>query len=254
MADYTPDPFANSLNMMGLANMTKPNPYTLFGGKRIPFPGYVDDPTDARGNVIQPQAGGTTLNATAQTPASAAAPAAQPRLQPIAGTGQVENTFGHVEQADPYGIQGYADPISGQMLPRAAGQLPQNMDAETQARMIGPMGMQHLQQAGIAPAGQAPTSPLASGDPSSLMGGDLNSALSRLANPGPPPMFGASVPEQSLATQPSVLDSFLATHGGGKGAGNYSNQVFFDTLNQLRNQQTPGHGATGAVGATTSGY
>ena len=154
------------------------------------------------------------------------------------------------------GVKGYTDPISGRLMPSAAGQLPQGMDAQTQASIIGPLGMQHLQQAGISPAGQAaPTSPVASGDPSSLMGGgDINSAWSRLANPGPPPMFGASVPEQSLATQPSVLDSFLATHSGGKGAGNYSNQGFFDTLNQLRNQQTPGHGATGAVGATTSGY
>jgi len=253
MADTAYDPYASSLNAMGLANMMKPNPYTSFPNQKLRFPGYVGTPTDARGNPIAPPAGGTTLNATAQTPA--AAPAAQPHqlLTPVRGTGQVENTFGHVEQADPYGIQGYTDPIDGSLLPRAAGQLPQGMDAQTQAMIIGPLGMQHLKEAGISPAGQAPTSPVASGDPSSMMGGDLNSALGMLSQPGKPPMFGASVPEQSLAAQPSVLDSFLATHGGGHGAGNYSNQGFFDTLNQLRGQ-TPGHGATGAVGATTSGY
>ncbi len=86
---------------------------------------------------------GTTLNSTPTQ-----------RLTPVAGTGQVENTFGNVEQADPYGIQGYTDPISGRLMPRVAGQLPQGMDAQTQASMIGPLGMAHLQQAGIFPAGQ----------------------------------------------------------------------------------------------------
>ena len=47
--------------------------------------------------------------------------------------------------------------------------------------------------------------------------------------------FGATVPQQSLATQPSVLDNFLATHSGGSGAGGYSNKGFFDnSLNSLR--------------------
>jgi hypothetical protein len=44
---------------------------------------------------------------------------------------------------------------------------------------------------------------------------------------------GATVPESSVGSQPSVLQQFLANKQGGTGAGNYSNAGFFDTLNAL---------------------
>ena len=37
MADYTPDPYAQALNQMGMAQMQMPNPYTRFGGSRLNF-------------------------------------------------------------------------------------------------------------------------------------------------------------------------------------------------------------------------
>ena len=79
--------------------------------------------------------------------------------------------------------------------------------------------------------GGAPTSTTTGGTPA---GSNYASAIQALANPGLPTRFGATVPEASLAAQPSVLDNFLATHSGGTGAGGYSNKGFFDTLNSLR--------------------
>ena len=37
MADYTPDPYAQSLNMMGLQQMMTPNLTLRFGGSRLSF-------------------------------------------------------------------------------------------------------------------------------------------------------------------------------------------------------------------------
>jgi hypothetical protein len=41
------------------------------------------------------------------------------------------------------------------------------------------------------------------------------------------------VPQSTVGSQPSVLQQFLANQRGGTGAANYSNQGFFDTLNNL---------------------
>jgi hypothetical protein len=80
-------------------------------------------------------------------------------------------------------------------------------------------------QQAAAPAA-APTNPI-----------DMRQAyLDALSNPGKVTTPGATVPQAAPLGQPSVLNSFLAAHpsGGGAGAGNYNNTGFFDTLNKLR--------------------
>ena len=58
-----------------------------------------------------------------------------------------------------------------------------------------------------------------------------------LSNPGKVETPGAKVPiTQPVSNQPSVLDAFLKGQSGGTGAGNYSNEGFFTTLNRLRPQ------------------
>ena len=77
MADQT-----NPYTQLGMMGMMTPNPYTQYGGKPLPIPGYMGTPTDAQGNPIQsytdaanqhaawdaanptPAAGGMTLNST----------------------------------------------------------------------------------------------------------------------------------------------------------------------------------------------
>jgi hypothetical protein len=73
---------------------------------------------------------------------------------------------------------------------------------------------------------QAPAAPQQSG-------GSLQDAIALLSNPGKVTTPGATVPQYQIGQQPSVLQQFLAGQKGGTGAGNYSNQGFFDTLNAL---------------------
>ena len=74
MADQT-----NPYTQLGMMGMMMPNPYTQYGGKPLPIPGYMGTPTDAQGTPIQsytdaakqqPAAPvqGTTLNSTPQQP------------------------------------------------------------------------------------------------------------------------------------------------------------------------------------------
>jgi hypothetical protein len=140
-------------------------------------------------------------------------------------------------------------------MPRAAGQLPQGMDATTQASIIGPLGMQDLQQAGMAPAGQPqPASAATTGGSTTtttptLMGQDY---LNALANPGAPRAVGANVPQSPPpSANSSVLDQFLANWRpptGGAGAGGYDNSWM---MNALKNQNQIGWGSP--MGGSTSG-
>ncbi len=214
MADDQTNPFT----IAGMAGMMMPNPYTQYKGQ-LPIPGYSGTPTDAQGNPIQSfldaqaqnaAAPGTTLN----TPPPAATPSNNGAFSPdqaariLQGTGQ-------------WGINssGGGGGAGGGVNNQAA------LDA--QASM----------SAGYRP--QA-TQPAATAAPAAGAGGgpvDMRQAyLTALSNPGKVTTPGANVPQAAPLGTPSVLNSFLAAHpgGGGAGAGNYSNKGFFDTLNQLR--------------------
>jgi len=229
------------------------NPYSLYKSQALPWPASFRGPaTNARGEVIAsaPPPTQTSINS---TPTAAAASAA--RLTPVLQQGDGRDSSGRGAQlaTAPGSIIGYMDPISGQTMPLAAGQLPQGMDAQTQASMIGPLGMQHLQQAGIAPAGQTdtPAGQTASSSGSTLMGQDY---LNALANPGPPRAVGPNVPQAAPPSQSSgVLDQFLANWtppGGGSGAGGYDNSWMMNAL-QNQNQNQIGWGSP--MGGSTTG-
>jgi len=209
-------------------NMYGPNPYTRFQG-RLPESTYRGTPTDAMGNPIQPPPG-TTLNS---TPA-----AASPQAQ-AGGQGQ---TFG-LQPADlagpsalnPSGNLAFGMSNWGGMMSPQARDLYRNSQFQnpgggytnpslvTRAPGAGGMGAQ----------AQQPQQQAAPPDNS------YQNALDLLSNPGKVTTPGANVPAtQPISNQPSVLDQFLANQKGGQGAGNYSNQGFFDTLNRLRGNPT----------------
>jgi hypothetical protein len=207
---------ANDLTpLMMLSGMYSPNPYSQFQG-RLPMMGYQGTPTDALGNPIQSPPG-TTLNT---TPAAApATSASQPTPQQWAYNNDMLNAMGR-------NLQGGGGLKMGDIV---------NMRAQNNAMygMTQPPGGPVLQSSGpnaaTPPGTQAGASPGAGA-------GSMDQALALLANPGKVMTPGATAPQATLAQGPSVLDSFLASRQGGTGAGNYSNQGFFDTLNRLRNQ------------------
>jgi hypothetical protein len=200
------DPFAAVNNAMILGSMYGPNQYSQFQG-RIPFPGYVGTPTDALGRPIQ-QTPGTTLNSTpAALPAAAAAP-------PATGAPDYSTSnpaYANYLKGHPAGSQMTA---GGQIPSGGSSAAPTNVPATMMPGIYGQSPAAAPQSPGAAP-------------------GSLNNALAALSNPGPVTTPGATVPESSVGSQPSVLQQFLANKQGGTGAGNYSNAGFFDTLNAL---------------------
>jgi hypothetical protein len=196
------DPFAAVNNAMILGGMYGPNQYSQFQG-RMPFPGYVGTPTDALGRPIQmpQQTPGTTLNST-----PVAAPAAAAPDYSTSNPAYANYLKGH--------------PAGSQMT--AGGQIPSGGSSAAPTN-VPPTMMPGVY--GQSPAA-APQSPGA-------VPGSLNTALAALGNPGPVTTPGATVPQSTVGSQPSVLQQFLANKQGGTGAGNYSNQGFFDTLNAL---------------------
>jgi hypothetical protein len=189
-------------NILTADNFYGNNPYSQFSGSPLPWPSsYAGTPTDAHGNPIQAQPG-MTLNTPSPALAAAAPQQQQMRWGMISPGGQA--TGGMAEGGRPEG---------GSTTPAQYGWLPPT------------------QQQPAAPAAPAPTASSAPGTQG------LDSALSLLANPGHVTTPGA----QPMAPQgPSVLQSFLANNQGGTGAGNYSNQGFFNTLNALKGATQPG--------------
>ena len=197
-----------ALNMAMMAgDMYGPNPYSQFPNG-IQGTSYAGTPTDALGRPIQagPSTPGLTLNS---APAAAAAPQQSNIPQFVQGGGG-QYTGGGQYQAGQ--MAGQNAPTSWQINPAYA---------------IQQIQQQNAPQAGAPQAAAPPT-----------QDNSYQHALSLLANPGPITMPGATVPQsQPITNQPSVLDAFLSNNkGGGTGAGNYSNQGFFDTLNKLRPQ------------------
>ena len=214
MADQT-----NPFTIAGMASMMQPNPYTQYGGKPLPIPGYMGAPTDAQGNPIQ-----------SFTDAQAAHDAwnkANPA--PAQGT-----TLNSTPGGNPNPVGSPLNPM-GDWSSLAPNAFPGNPSRQAAyARELGLPGSNYNGAAG-AGAGQAPAASAAPQNPI-----DMRQAyLTALSNPGKPSMPGATVPQAQPLGTPSVLNSFLAAHpsGGATGAGGYSNQGFFQTLNKLRAAQ-----------------
>lgn len=217
MADNT-NPYMAS----AMAGLYGPNPYSpIPQGQPFPYPPtYHGTPTDAMGNPIQSFTNwqnanppGTTLNSTpAQTqPAQGGITwqgnkAYNASGQPASESEIMQNATQQVGFEPVYGSVGR---MSGQII-----------------------GDVRVPQA--APQQAAPQQQQSSGAPN-----NWQAALDALSNPGKVTTPGAQSGTGSLG--PSVLDNFLASTRGGQGAGNYSNQAFFDTLNRLK-------GNTSAIG------
>ena len=200
------DPNADLLLALQTGSMFGPNPYSQFPNG-IQSTSYSGAPTDALGRPIQAQPG-TTLNSTPQAPAPAPKPTAPNVPQYIQTQG---GSISGGAASTNAGMQG-GQWVPGQMVPNPA-------------------------YSAQAPSQSAPA-------PSSSQGGSpstsYQNALQLLSNPGHVTTPGATVPEsQPVTGQPSVLDQFLASQKGGQGAGNYSNQGFFNTLNRLRGNNAP---------------
>jgi hypothetical protein len=213
MAD---DP-ALDLSMLG---MYGPNTFSNYQGQRLPMPGYVGTPTDAMGKPIQPPPGTTLNSPPAPAPAAPAAPA-QSGPNPFDAALVANMVRGAQGGGAGFGNQAAA---SNQIID--ADQMYSLLMSGGGGHPYGQPGA-YGQPAAAAPQ-TAPTAP--------ATGGSLDNALSLLANPGKvttPGGIAANAPQR-----PSVLSNFLANNQGGTGAGNYSNQGFFNTLNALKGAPT----------------
>jgi hypothetical protein len=234
------DPFQGVYSAELMGGMYGPNKYSQFNNAPLPLPGYVGTPTDAMGNPIQPPPG-TTLNT--PPPAAAPPPAAGPgNQQQWAYNNAMLNSMGNNLQ--PQGLGGPSQgwrggagegSIAGSQLGDIVGMRQRNnamYGIGPQGGNWGQVGPVDYSQAGGQAGGQAGSQ--AGGQAGGA--GSLNDALALLSNPGKVTTPGATVPEApSLGQQtPSVLQSFLASRGGGTGAGNYTNAPFFATLNALK--------------------
>ena len=207
-----------ALNQALLAgNLYGPNPYTQYQG-RLPGPTYHGVPTDAMGNPIA-QPPGMTLNSTqasaqASAPAAANSPDLSHGIYSMYGGGSAGLPMGQGVPLSQFGGGGYGS---------------QNMNDA--AGLASLMGFDPSQLNGFQGQKQQAAPQQAAAPPDN----SYQSALDMLSNPGKIVTPGANVPATKPVTdQPSVLDQFLAGQHGGQGAGGYSNQGFFDTLNRLK--------------------
>jgi hypothetical protein len=185
-----------------------PNKWSQFPNG-IQSTGYSGTPTDALGKPIQ-QPPGMTLNQTPQ----------QPQAAPQASTPQP-------------GVIPFQLATTSEGMPQGQTNLGRGVIGTSWQGPGGGMA----QQAPQAPQ-QAASSPVNS----------YQNALQLLSNPGHVTTPGANVAaSQPITQQPSVLDQFLATQHGGTGAGGYSNQGFFATLNKLK-----GNNASDVADANTA--
>ena len=217
-----------AVNMALLTSgMYGPNPYSQFPNG-IQSTSYAGTPTDALGRPLQTPPG-MTLN---QTPAQPQAPAnsQQAMARNLYGSGMAampSDSF-TASSNNPSGANPAAASALGQMNAGMAGGFDPNQQPGGAA--MNPYRAQQLgltAPGGAAPGGAAPVSTPAVNS--------YQNALQMLSNPGKVTTPGATVPQsQPITNQPSVLNQFLAAGQGGAGAGGYSNQAFFDTLNKLK--------------------
>ena len=208
MADQT-----NPFTMAGMMGMMMPNKYIdpAYKDKSLPLPGFYGAPTDAQGNPIQ----SFTDAQTAHDAWNAAhpAPAAPAQGTTLNTSPYVRTAVGTMNLTGQPAPAGTPPPDVGlNYLPNAFNRVPTGGD--------GNLG------------GSQQTQPAAQQNPIDMRQAYLNA----LSSPGKVTTPGASVPQAQPLGTPSVMDSFMAAHpgGGGAGASNYSNTGFFDTLNKLR--------------------
>ena len=164
-----------------------------FPGK-VPQPGYVGTPTDAMGRPIQPPPG-MTLNS---TPAAAPQAPASSGVSPGAGYFQTyPGSMALGAQTAPPGSPGGIQALYGRNFAAFA---PPAGSPLSPGSMYG------------AGAGAPPAQPSGTGS--------LDNALALLSNPGHVTTPGANVPQSPPSgDNPSVLNQFLASQGGGTGRG-----------------------------------
>jgi hypothetical protein len=197
------------MQAMMAGSLYGPNIYSHYPNG-IPPTSYRGAVTDAMGNPIRPPPAatpGTTLNQTQSQPQGQISPYNIAKGNPAIDAGNTAAGLMALSSMIPNGQGGYtAGPGT-------------------------PLNYWGSKQAGGAAAGGAGQQQAAAPADTSYQ-----DALDRLSDPGKVTTPGATVPQAaSLGDQvPSVLQSFLASRSGGRGAGNYNNQPFFDTLNALR--------------------
>ena len=206
------DPFADAMNTSGYAGLIGPNPYLEYTGKfRWRASGAPDRRHGQSDRQFQP--GPTAHDAWAAANPAPAAPAQGTTLNSTPQHGAVQHA-----------------PWQWDALRSADGNAANHgatcAGATEQARL-----RRRNRAQGPAPAPQNPI--------------DMRQAyLDALSNPGKVTTPGAQMLPGTSPTgpqsQPSVLAQFLQQHPGGgtTGAGGYSNQGFFNTLNALKQGAT----------------
>src|SRR5579864_1504231 len=174
--------------------MYGPNQYSQYPNG-IPFPSYFGAPTDAMGRPIQPPPPGMTLNS------SPAMPPQQQQAAPVHGVGGLQPG----QWDDASGLP------AGQPSSFAHATDPSGMPYGQTSLGRGVVGQnwQPQQQAQAAPQ----AAPQAAGPAN-----NWQSTLAMLSNPGKVQTPGATVPQSTIGSQPSVLQQFLANQKGGTGA------------------------------------
>lgn len=221
------DPLADAYNLMGAQGMMGPNPYLEYTGK-IPMAGYRGTPTDAMGNPIQSfldaQNQYNAWNAANPTPAASPQGTTLNTPPPVHGVGGLQQG----QYDDKTGLPA-GQPMQFALASQPNG-MPQgwNQNSNNGGLFITqPSTPYHPQQQQAPAATPAPQNPI-----------DMRQAyLDALSNPGKVNTPGAQIypgAQQTGAPQPSVLAQFLNQQGGRTGAGGYTNQPFFNTLNQLQ--------------------
>jgi hypothetical protein len=215
------------MEMMRQGGMLGDNPYTRYNG-RIPATTYRGTPTNAMGQPITPPPG-MTLNSTPQQQQAAAPPASQWGVNNALISGMQPTLRGAPDAGGRGAYQGYD--IGAIVNARAQNDAAYGMTAQRLAGMSPP---QAQAAAGGAQGGAAAGGAAGGGMGAAAPDTSYQNALDLLSNPGDIATPGSKVPQAQPLGQPSVLDAFLASQKGGSGAGGYSNQAFFDTLNKLR--------------------
>ena len=251
------NPFLNA----GLLGMMGPNIYEdqKFSGKPLQLPGYYtgsagsQPPTDAMGKPIQSFVDANNAAQTQYQQQLAQFNAATPSA-PAQGT-----TMTSVPDLSSWGAPGSAvQELLGNYQTAQSKLTPQQLKIQAETRAMDTSNAQNIANLNMnktagggmgagnnvintgpsysSPLMGATAAPPAAAGPTPPTPPDMRQAyLDALANPGKVTTPGANVPASPPLGTPDVMTAFLAAHpqGGSKGAGNYDNSGFFNTLNRL---------------------